>query len=81
MSAWQLYYRVIILGVKNTSRHCAEYPNVAESLRFAFVPGPADPGSAIIYPRPPSRMEGNNVKAKMGEELSQCTPTDSNIKP
>ena len=31
----------------------AEYPEVAESSRFVFVPGPADPGSANIFPRPP----------------------------
>lgn len=31
----------------------AEYPDIAESSRFVFVPGPADPGSANIFPRPP----------------------------
>ena len=23
------------------------------SFRFMFIPGPSDPGSAVIYPRPP----------------------------
>ena len=31
----------------------AEYPDIAESSRFVFVPGPTDPGSANIFPRPP----------------------------
>ena len=56
-----------------------EYPNVTESSRFVFVPDPANPGSASIFPRP--RMEGNNITAKMGKDLSQGPKTDTCIKP
>ena len=31
----------------------AEFPEICESSRFVFVPGPTDPGSANIFPRPP----------------------------
>ena len=54
---------------------------MADSSRFVFVPGPSDPGSANIYPRTPSRMEGTNMTANMGDKLSQCTPTASCNKP
>jgi len=31
----------------------AEFPQLAAESRFLFVPGPADPGSPNIFPRPP----------------------------
>lgn len=45
--------KVLSERLKALGEMIAEYPELVESSRFIFVPGPSDPGFANIFPRPP----------------------------
>jgi DNA polymerase epsilon subunit 2 len=39
--------------LKQLGEIICRYPEIRNNSRFMFIPGPSDPGSAVIYPRPP----------------------------
>ncbi len=54
----------------------AEYPELVQTSRFVFVPGPADPGFANILPRPkiPDCVVGDDFRRRVPSAIFATNP-------